>query len=311
MAEGNAMHLVEADLVKLHDDSWTKDGSGTGACLTAHAPPGRLIPEYNKDHSCSYRWQAHQVSLDQRQHLYNDAHTKGIPEHWKKRVYIDKKTQGECLMGVPLPQAGDWDLNGPSPVRQVELQRLNPKRSLHGVTSGMAKNFVSNAQWPYFFNCHHMIPKGLFNRVIDELAQEHCPDAPTECALAIRFRLLKGKYNIHHKVNMVMLPNTPAPAGILGLPRHLTRKPQPSEKEYVQKEFRSHKQYDDSVRDLLQNALLPAIKAFAVDRCKMEDLAPLKADLEAVSQDCYSSILQLGAARDGRPLAMIKTKKKK
>jgi A nuclease family of the HNH/ENDO VII superfamily with conserved AHH len=311
MADANATHMTEAALATLHDESCTTDGSGTGACLTAHAPPGKLIPEYNKNHSCSYRWQAHQVSLDQRKHLYNDAHTKGIPEHWKKRVYLDKKTKAESLMGVPLPQAGDWDLGGPPAGRLAELQRINPKKSLHGVTSGAIENFVSNAQWPYFFNCHHMIPKGLFNRVIDELAQEHCPDAPTECALAIRYRLLKAKYNIHHKVNMVMLPNMPAAAGILGLPRHLTRKPQPSEKTFVQKEFRSHQQYDNSVRDLLQNALLPAIKAFVVDSCKMGDLDLLKADLEIVSQDCFSSILQLGAARDGRPLAMIRTKKKK
>ena len=71
VADDTAMHLAEADLATLHDQNLTKDGSGTGSCLTAHAPTGRIIPEYNKDHSCSYRWQAHKISIDERKSIYD------------------------------------------------------------------------------------------------------------------------------------------------------------------------------------------------------------------------------------------------
>jgi hypothetical protein len=306
MGDGETMHLAEHDLATLHDQSCTTDGSGTGACLTAHAPPGRIIPEYNKNHSCSYRWQAHQVSLDERRHLYDDAHLKGVPEHWAKRVYTDAKRQCRCLFGIPLPEAGDWDLDGPSADRVADLKRLNSKRSLDGTTTGgVPRNFVSNAQWPYFFNCHHLIPKGLFNRLIDEQAALQCTDAPSECAMAIRYRLLKAKYNINHKVNMMILPNTQMPAGWLGLPRHLTRKPQPTEKKKVVAEFRSHAQYDKEVRKLLEPKIRAAAQDFAKKRCQAADLQPLKADLESISRRCFSDILKLGKSRQGGPLAMI------
>ena len=305
MADDTAMHLAEADLAKLHDQNLTKDGSGTGSCLTAHAPPGRIIPEYNKDHSCSYRWQAHQVSLDERTAIYNDAHLRGIPGQWKSRVYFDKKRQHQCLHGIPLPMQGDWDLNGPQADRQAELQRLNPKKSLYGASAGAISNFVSNAQWPYFFNCHHLIPKGLFNRVIDEQSSKSCPDASAECALAIRYRLLKAKYNINHKVNMMILPNMQTPAGLLSLPRHLTRKPQPTEKNSVSAEFRSHDKYDKEVRKLLEPKIRAAATDFSKNRCQAGGLEPLKIDLESISRHCFSDILRLGKLRKGSPLAMI------
>lgn len=62
---------------------------------------------------------------------------------------------------------------------------------------------------------------------------------------------------------------------------------------------------------MLEKALLPAIKVFAAERCKMQDLSPLKVELNNLSKHCYSQILQLGSSREGKPLAMITTKKSK
>lgn len=288
----------------LHDKRVTTDGTGTGSCLHRH------VSAYQKKHSCSHRWQAHQASIEKvhdgkRRDIYDWVDAGRVPAHWKKFIKFNKQRQCDCVRyHVPLPEKGDWDLEGPPAGRQQELKRTGGAKP----KDGDIVNFSSSSLWPYWHNAHHLIPQGRFNVVIDEEAAAGCPEAPVECALAIRMRLLKAKYNINHKTNMIILPGGQTVAGILELPRHLTKKPKGKSEKGLAAEHRGHKEYDNAIDKLIRGIFADAAQAFALKKCKLtkEDLD--KEELIKVSRKAYGMIQDLGHDQMGKPLASISQK---
>lgn len=290
----------------LHDKRVTTDGTGTGSCLHRH------VSAYQKKHSCSHRWQAHQASMEKvhdgkRRDIYDGVDAGRVPAQWKKFIKFNKQRQCDCVRyHVPLPEKGDWDLEGPPAGRQQELKRTGGAKP----KDGDIVNFSSSSLWPYWHNAHHLIPQGRFNSVIDEVAGKECPNDRGECVLAIKMRLLKAKYNINHQKNMIILPGGQTVAGILGLPRHLTKKPKGKSEKGLVAEHRGHQEYDNTIVPKLKKVFVQAAKAFKKKKCELTKADLDKEKLNQISKEAYEMIIDLGADQEGLPLAAITLKEK-
>lgn len=283
---GDAKHIDYPDQEKGHDciDKSTENG----ACLTGH------VGQYQK-RSCAYRWQAHEVSKAERRDIYH-RYAESIEQGHRTQGFIPTSRYMSAAgnpqpayyaFELDIPKPGDWDLDGP---RQSFRRR--------GVTKvEKGKNFTKD-HWPYWQNAHHMIPKSLFNGLVNQT-----DEALPGCAALIRGSLLSAKYNINHKINMIILPMDKEVAKILGLPRHLTLK-EPGRTP----DCTDHKVYTSKVEKRLK-AIIDGYKKI-VSEAKAEDHdnpKPTldKKKLEKLSRDCYQTILQFGMLNAGEPLDAI------
>ncbi|NNE36082.1 MAG: hypothetical protein HKN13_12645 [Rhodothermales bacterium] len=81
-------------------------------------------------------------------------------------------------------------------------------------------NFFGPCYEPYWHEAHHIVPNSNLRNAILDFAKDH--PAATELVTTVRRGLLKEKYNLNHKVNMITLPLDKEVADAIGLPRHRT-----------------------------------------------------------------------------------------
>lgn len=271
-------HLEEIALKKLH--KLISNATENGACLTGHNSRYAKV-------SCAYRWQAHKVSLEERSSIYNGKTSKkkeiktNVYETNSGGFYPPPKDYNPSIN--PPTNIGDWDLDGPKvPFKPFEGSKKKiPK----------GENFTKT-YWPYWHNAHHLIPKGLFNSLISE----------TSCSYLICQSLLEAKYNINHKINMMILPQDKEVGKILKLPRHLILR------EKSREEFFDHTAYNNLVKSKLKQ-IIDNYKELCDKPKKKDHKIPKptldKKKLEKLSKDCYSTIVQFGKISAGEPLADI------
>ena len=273
-------HVAYPDEEKGHDcvDKKTENG----ACLKGHEGA-------YKKRSCSYRWQAHEVSKLERKDVYHNyldnikkSHKDdgGIPT-----MRYETKSGGQApwyyTSKLNLPEEGHWDLDGP--------KQSFRRNGIVKVKKG--KNFTKD-HWPYWHNAHHLIPKALLNNTILNELEEN--------SHLCRGALLSVKYNINHKVNMIILPQDKEVAAILNLPRHLVLK-EPGRTP----QCTNHAAYTDTVETELLNIINGYKKI--VDKAAEENHESPKPELdkiklETLSKDCYQTILDFGKTSPGEPI---------
>ncbi|WIG99464.1 AHH domain-containing protein [Myxococcus sp. SDU36] len=110
---------------------------------------------------------------------------------------------------LDIPEPGDWDIGGPPRA----IKRRTFAKGKVRIPAGY--NFTQDT-WPYWNNAHHLIPKGTLDSVIQK--QE------ARVSNMIQKALLKAKYNINHKKNMLLIPQDREVAALLNLPRHIQLK---------------------------------------------------------------------------------------
>ena len=202
MAEKGHFGAVELD--DLHTKHRQKNSTEGGACLTGHEP--NFGGKRNKV-SCNYRWQAYEQAqahggIEKALHSYKTA-TDIKPQ---EPTSSWKEIKPEYCAMLPAPQAGDWDITGPT----RDLTRANFAGTGRKIPQGM--NFTKEL-WPYWNNAHHLIPKGTLKAKI--------VDAGEPATGLIQKALMTAQYNINHKINMLFMPQDKRVADILGLPRHI------------------------------------------------------------------------------------------
>lgn len=257
-------HHLDARFLKKHVKTGSTEG---GACLTRHE-------KRQPDNSCSHIWQAYVKATE--------ADGKALYD-WPKYQSLVGKTyktgarhakQGIFPRGLAIsdtgPQPHAWDVGG--------------------------SNFQS---WitPYWHNAHHIIPNGVLAHCIAAAA-----DGDTKLTLLLRAGLLGAKYNLNHKINMIILPMAEDVARALGLPRHLIG-PQKG----GGGEVRSHTSYSDKVKDRL-GGVMDDYKKVLEQKGEDHPAPPnelSKEKLEKCSQDVYESIKAFGKAQPGAPLSAM------
>ena len=160
-----------------------------GACLTGHVS-GRDTQGFVTEVSCNYRWQAYKQALVQHV-LYDYPAYKSLSD--SSRRFTMRLRFGFKLTSPP--KEGEWD--------------LSKRRD--------SKNFRSSCNVPYWHEAHHIIPHGELRDAINAVG------TGTEAAIyreIIREGLLDEKYNLNHKLNMIILPMDKKVARALKLPRH-------------------------------------------------------------------------------------------
>lgn len=297
---GADRHLTKAD------DVYHKPIGNTlenGACLRGHEG------KYKKN-TCSYRYQAVEFSRanPDRQALYNKPIKvrKSTAQRYKRDhkvkagfvptsryptnagdVYPSDRDYGSKLA---VPQPGDWDVDGP--------KRLDVKDG-SGKDIPIGKNFTG-AFWPYWNNAHHMIPKDTLNTQIAAASTD------ANIITLIRAGLLKGKYNVNHYINMILLPMDTEVGFLLKLPRHLTLEDGSSE--FDDNPKFDHTAYNAKVVKRLEGIMRDYVEeAEEVKRkhkkCHISKMPALsKRKLELLSKDCYKSIKIFGMRSPGKPL---------
>jgi hypothetical protein len=191
MAKGK--HSFDEDILNKHVQTGGIDG---GKCLNRHISP------YQENNSCSHRWQAYKRALDDPQ-LYNDKAYEAAYRVPGKRVnYWTPWFQRSERVSRRRPNPGDWDLG--------EYTKFD--------NGGKVPNFRKSCKWPYYHNSHHIIPNGVLNGSILDVAKKAKSYTLYRC---IRIGLLDATYNLNHKVNMFLLPMSKFVANVLCLPRHI------------------------------------------------------------------------------------------
>jgi A nuclease family of the HNH/ENDO VII superfamily with conserved AHH len=283
-------HFGDAELDDLHlvAASTARDA---GACLTGHLAD---FKERKNQESCNYRWQCYvgKNAVDRLHSYPTDAKQ-------KVRVRTDFKVTNamdwlsKYCFYLPRPQPGDWHIGGPN--------RNITRRTFLGdtVTIPQGDNFTS-ALWPYFNNAHHIIPKGTLRAMIAEQG--------ADLSNIIQKALLKAKYNVNHKINVVFLPMDRAVGSILRLPRHLERralKSHPVYDGYV----RGEQKYQDEtasglskVMDHYSEIAKKAKDAADPKKHAIPDAEMSKRKLENLSKDLLEIILEWGESGTGDSL---------
>jgi hypothetical protein len=300
-------HISQQTLDDLHADSVQKciTGIDQGACLTGHDPAYQEV-------SCAYRWQAH-MAAKEREGKPNSTHynVRTVDDRFLSGVITNayKAKSGNfhpshylAMISPPRQGKGDWDLEGPAEVIPRKTFLNQPRDILPGT------NFT-DCYNPYWHNSHHMIPKRLFNTMIDETGKGE--GANPDCPMIIRSCLLEAKYNINHKVNMIILPQDKEVGEILKLPRHLILLEEGDGEDVdaeLRKEMMSHVEYDRFVGEKLRGVILGFKKRVAEKTCESPDPKPTlsKKQIEKVSLACFNAILGFGSISGGQPLSDIK-----
>jgi hypothetical protein len=263
-----------------------------GACLTGHG--NRYRPN-----SCSYRWQAVQESRANRTAIY-DKDPRIHPDHLRAGViptsaYVSKRgnlTPLHHALKLAIPRPGDWHVSGPL---RSDMKAGNGKPIPPG------ENFTKG-NWPYWNQAHHLIPKSLFLRTIED--GELVPDP--ECRDLIKQALLRAKYNINHRVNMILLPQDKEAGRALGLPRHLVLEDGPEGLEPNPK-F-NHVAYTANVLVGLGrviNEYKTACDQELGSTCKTPEFELSKERLEELSAQCYETVIAHGARNPGAPISAM------
>lgn len=276
-------HIFEENAKGHHPEKGTEGG----ACLTGHMT---RHANFRGKCSCNYRYQALEQAkshskIKERLHSYNKKlmglhieYVNGIPTlgEWKESgIFFPQKYSTK----IPVPQLGDWDVGGPK--REIKRDSLTTKASLNNTNTQTIKighNFTQET-WPYWNNAHHLIPKGTFaSLIVDE---EHGP--------FLEKGLLKAKYNINHKINMLLLPQDKEVAKILDMPRHIQFKVG-DDSEIVASAF-NHPVYNAMVKDDLKKIIKEYAEIVKEKKCEAADFELDKTKLEQLSADLLNLAL--------------------
>jgi hypothetical protein len=295
----NSKHITPGASEDLHKPV---DGDTEGgACLSGHSS------EHSDRTSCTYRWQALHPAARERHPVYarlpkvsasaQRAFAKaGVPKGFLPTSrYVSKRGNPVPLnyaFQIALPQhQDDWRVGGPT--------RPN-FTSASGQPIPSGANFTKQT-WPYWNNAHHIIPKGLLNRMIDKITDPTCRDL-------VRTGLLRAKYNVNHWVNVVILPMDLEVARHLSLPRHLALEDETAV--YEPNPKFDHKAYAGKVKRLLREVMNDyrsvVAAAIAEQSCNAGTVVLLsKRKLERLSRLCYAQIVKLGIERPGASIGEI------
>ena len=225
-----------------------------GACLNRHVMA--KVRDCDKS-SCAYRFQAY-LQMEGDKQLYNWPKYKKLAEQKKANVAIADWPTKWLKKSLPKPEGddkkgGDWDV-------------ANGKNA--------STNFRGECYDPYWHEAHHIVPNSTLRNTIVEFCQP--AKDPGGLVNNIREGLLKEKYNLNFKVNMIMLPMDDAVAEAMSLPRHRLRK------------LDFHQTYSDHVKSQLKN-ILGAIAEQLLDH-KNRKFDNLKEQIETLSKGLYAQI---------------------
>jgi hypothetical protein len=202
-------HSGSAELDDLHT-SVNKSTEG-GACLTGHEGN---FKNFGRKNSCNYRYQAYEQAqtesrIEDRLHSYKSATISAPLETSAFKAESGKMSPSHYCATLPIPQDGDWDITGPN--RDITRVKFAGKT----VKIPQGRNFTQDT-WPYWNNAHHLVPKGTLMELIHK--------EPSPVDELIQTSLLKAKYNVNHKLNMLFIPQDREVAELLNLPRHIQLK---------------------------------------------------------------------------------------
>ncbi len=261
-------HHQDASFLKKHVKTGGTEG---GACLTRHE-------KRQENNSCSHIWQAYVKATEE------EAGPVGVMYNWPKYQSLQGKSYKtgarKAKKGI-FPRGLAIDKTGPEP---------------HDWDVGKGQNF-KDWRIPYWHNAHHIIPNGVLAECISGAAGED-----SRLSLLLRSGLLGAKYNLNHKINMVILPMAEDVARALGLPRHLI-----GPQKRGAGEVRSHVNYSRQVKDKLEGVMDDYLKILE----KKEEGHPAppndlsKQKLEDCSAQVYQAIKDFGAAQPGQPLSAM------
>lgn len=236
-----------------HVQTGTTEG---GACLNRHeagrapGPTGKL-----KHHSCNYRWQAFEKAR-------SDSGAYNWPKY--KSAFPDQKTltmdvrSRSGKRAVPVPGEKDWDV------------------------TATGDNFQTTCNRPYWHEAHHVVPNSKLRESIAKVGDGQ--PLQIEYVKLIRSGLLRAKYNLNHKRNMIILPMDRRIALALALPRHR-----------VSSDAFSHSAYSRRIGDRLDKIMQPVQKAVKAHQ-KAPPYTDVKSQIEALSEEMYEKIKAAGAA---------------
>jgi hypothetical protein len=130
--------------------------------------------------SCSHRFQAVERAANDDSSWY-EGYTPVIQREGETlELYLKN-------FGVKTPKPGAWDVKG--------------------------RNF-KKAKHPYRNQAHHILPNGVLNGCLDEQTED------VDVKVLVRGGLLEAKYNLNHKINMIILPMVEPVAWTVNLPVH-------------------------------------------------------------------------------------------
>lgn len=277
--------MTDHKLAQKEEALHTKVANSTdnGACLAVHDG----CSTYDEN-SCSYRWQSKQNARERHkkwfdgasERLANNKQGADVPAtHW--RIWYAGPND------IFPKDPADWAVDGPARAPN------DLRKDGRGKTVPNGANFT-NAQWPWWNNAHHMIPKGLFNRLIGR---------PGRAYELLRVCLLEAKYNIHWKRNMFILPMDAKVGAEVFLPRHLGL--------IKQSDRFNHPDYNDMVESRLKEIVDDYKQTCdqAVNDTEPHDVPTAeldKAKLEALSKRCEAVIKQFGAIAMGDAIDAMK-----
>ncbi|WNO10391.1 hypothetical protein [Teredinibacter sp. KSP-S5-2] len=302
MAKKKNHFIIEANKQK-HIS--TKGGTEGGACLTGH--DSARHSNFGRKNSCNFRYQAVEQAKSNSEikkylHSYND-HLDEINERYAEEGGVMTSAfptnsgnmyPARYMLKVPVPGKGDWDVGGPpKTIRRRNFGRRDARVK-------MGKNFTQDT-WPYWQNAHHLIPKGTLKKAI--------VDEPYEVGRLMEKGLLQAKYNINHKINMLLIPQDKEVGRILDMPRHLVLKE--GDDASVEASCTDHPVYNEMVRDMdkgltkILEGYRKTIQNAEVGECEEPDFELDKKKLEDLSEELLELILEWEGGRSLDSLARL------
>ncbi|MBW2737454.1 MAG: AHH domain-containing protein [Deltaproteobacteria bacterium] len=237
-------HQIDEDEDLEHFESRSAQGTG-GKCLNRHLGG---TPEEKEKKSCSHRWQAYlKMTTDKK--LYNWPAYKSLSE---SQTTI--KTGAVMSKGMKYPYWLSW--------------RMDPPKKKEWDIKG--DNFWTKCYTPYWHEAHHIVPNGVLRAAIN--------DVGSQFVTTIRRGLLKEKYNLNYKNNMIMLPMSVWVAKALKLPTH--RK---------SAFCRNHWAYSKHIKSEL-GKIFQKLKQKLVKH-KKRKYSTVKRQIEAISKAMYKQIV--------------------
>ena len=233
-----------------------KGSTEGGACLNRHdgsrEQNGRGAL---KAVSCNHRWQGFKKALE-KQATYNWPAYEALSKN-KTLAMALRARSGTRRVPAPNGENKAWDV------------------------TAQGNNFRTSCNVPFWHEAHHLVPNSVLKSCIAKVGD----GKPLQDVYVkkIRSGLLKEKYNLNHKLNMILLPMDKKVARALKLPRHR-----------LTAEHRSHKAYSNHVRDKLKEYLKPVQKAVQKHEGPPADYKACKALIEELSETLYEKILSAG-----------------
>lgn len=276
-------HKFDKDLGKHHKEP---NSTENGACLNEHG-------EGRNTNSCGHQWQAVKKA-EEHLDLYNypayqslcgEGHYVTPWQRSNRTWYMANRKRPQLLSDG----TGSWDLG----------------KAVYTKADGQVVSNYDTSTLPFWHNAHHIIPNSTLNNELNSI--------PDNLKSLVRGGLLDAKYNLNHKINMVILPMSKDVAAALGLPRHLTgnepvKKRTPKRKERAPK-VTDHPNYSKlvkyKIKPVVDNYKAAAKKA--LKKCKEPDGEYSKVKLEKISIDIFNQLKQVA---NGLALDDVQIRKK-